>query len=165
MIFRLDREGKPYRSHPKEDRARGQSLLEAALVIPLLLLMIVAIVDLGRLAFAWVTVQYAAGAGARFAVTGVGEQNGTRLGLIKQAAKRWADLLPGQTAQINVRSWRGRRASGAGRENNPGGPCDLVEVEVLYTYRTIAPLVGRLIPPLQLRGRERMVNEAWSVCD
>lgn len=146
-------------------RQRGQSLVEAAFVIPLLILLILAIVDLGRLAFAWVTVQYAAGAGARFAVTGVGEQNGTRLGLIKQAARRWSDLLPGRNAQINVRSWRGRRASGAGRENNPGGPCDLVEVEVVYTYRTITPLVGRLIPPIQFRGRERMVNEKWGSCD
>ncbi|HXF04406.1 MAG TPA: TadE family protein [Blastocatellia bacterium] len=146
-------------------RQRGQSLVEAAFVIPLLLFLILAIVDLGRLAFAWVTVQYAAGAGARFAVTGVGEQNGTRLGLIKQAAKRWSDLLPGQNAHINVRSWRGRRASGAARENNAGGPCDLVEVEVLYTYRTITPIVGRLIPPIQFRGRERMVNERWGTCD
>ena len=146
-------------------RQRGQSLVEAAFVIPLLILLILAIVDLGRLAFAWVTVQYAATAGARFAVTGVGEQNGTRLGLIKQAAKQWSDLLPGQNAQINVRSWKGRRASGSGRENNPGGPCDLVEVEVVHTYRTITPLVGRLIPPIQLRGRERMLNERWATCD
>jgi hypothetical protein len=143
----------------------GQSLIEVALVIPLLLLLILGIIDLGRLAYAWVTVQYAAGAGARFAVTGIGEQNGTRLGLIRQEVRRWTDLLPGAQANVNIRSWRGRRATGGGRENNAGGPCDLVEVEVLYTYRTITPLVGRLIPPINLRARERMVNERWSVCD
>ena len=49
-------------------RRRGQALVEFALVIPLFLLLLVSIFDLGRAVFAWNTLSNAAREGARIAI-------------------------------------------------------------------------------------------------
>lgn len=49
---------------------RGQGMVEFALILPLLLLLIFVIIELGRLFFAWMAIENAARFGARYAVTG-----------------------------------------------------------------------------------------------
>lgn len=54
---------KPYRIHKK---AQGQSLLEFALILPLLVLVLVGVFDLGRALFALITINNSAREGARY---------------------------------------------------------------------------------------------------
>ena len=49
---------------------RGQTLVEFALTLPLLLLLLLGIIEFGRIFQAWVTLQNAARTAARYAVTG-----------------------------------------------------------------------------------------------
>lgn len=152
---------------PRQRRSRGQGLVEMALALPLLLLLMLGIIEMGRLFFAWVTVQHAARAGARMAITGQGEQEGTRLGLITAKAQEVADNLYGGGTVITVRSWNGVVATGAGQEGDPGDPCELVEVEVRYTYRPVITLIADLMPndgQIVLQGRDRKLNEPWIPC-
>jgi Flp pilus assembly protein TadG len=60
--------GHPARSHRSVSRARecGQSLIELAFVIPLLLLLLVGIIEIGRFAFYSIVVANAARAGAQY---------------------------------------------------------------------------------------------------
>src|SRR5580765_597857 len=51
-------------------RRRGLSIVETALAIPILLLLIFGIVDVGRVLFAHMTLQHAVREAGRFAVTG-----------------------------------------------------------------------------------------------
>lgn len=148
----------------KLGRHRGQSLVEMALLAPVVILLMFGVVELGRVFSAWVTVQHAARAGVRMAITGQGEQPEARLALIEEAARTAAGHLRG--VQITVRSWDGTIANGGGREGDPGGPCDLVEVEVRYTYRPVIALMASLLPePIHLTGRERKLNEPWRSCE
>ncbi|HET9083769.1 MAG TPA: TadE family protein, partial [Candidatus Limnocylindrales bacterium] len=57
-------------SHLRRQRAweRGQALLEFALVLPIFILLLVAIFDLGRAVFAYNTLTNAAREGARMAI-------------------------------------------------------------------------------------------------
>ena len=48
----------------------GQALIEFALVLPLLLLLIVLVVNVGSMMYAWVTISNAARAGAQYAMMG-----------------------------------------------------------------------------------------------
>lgn len=143
---------------------RGQSLVEMALLTPVLVLLLFSVVETGRVFLAWVTVQHAARAGVRVAVTGQGEQPAARLALIQNAARTAASHL--DNVEIRVRSWDGAMAVGSGREGDPGGPCDLVEVEVRHTYRPVIALIAALLPGrVNLTGRERKLNEPWRSCE
>jgi hypothetical protein len=58
-------------------------------------------------------------------------------------------------------------AAGAGQEGDPGDPCELVEVEVRYTYRPVITFIANLMPndgQMVLRGRDRKLNEPWVPC-
>ena len=48
-------------------RGRGQALVETALVLPIILILLLGAIDLGRLFFSWVTLHQAARVGANFA--------------------------------------------------------------------------------------------------
>jgi hypothetical protein len=52
---------------PGRHRSQGQSVVEFALVLPLLLLILLIVVDVGRLYLGWVTLQNAARVGANYA--------------------------------------------------------------------------------------------------
>jgi len=54
----------------KDKGERGQSLVEFALIVPLFLLLVFAIVDFGMGFYSWITVTNAAREGARFGVVG-----------------------------------------------------------------------------------------------
>jgi Flp pilus assembly protein TadG len=143
----------------------GQSTTEMALAIPVLVLFMFGIIEMGRLFFAYVTVQYAAGKGARFAVTGAGELEGDRLERIVAEATQAASTLS-DSVNVYVRSWNGSTATGGGVDNDPGDPCDLVEVEVRYTYQPVIPLISTFLPEeLELRGKDRKLNEPWTPCN
>src|SRR5262245_16550399 len=62
------RQGTP--SYPRNRRRPGQTLVEFALTLPILLLLIFGIIEFGRIFQAWVTVQNAAREAIRYAVTG-----------------------------------------------------------------------------------------------
>lgn len=53
-----------------KSKSRGQALLEFALILTVLLMIIFFIIEASRIMWAWITVQNAARAGARYAITG-----------------------------------------------------------------------------------------------
>src|SRR4051794_26574796 len=57
------------RTITRRQRCAGQSLVECALVIPLLLLLIVNVVNFGAFLYAWITVANAARTGAQYLTT------------------------------------------------------------------------------------------------
>lgn len=144
---------------------QGTSALEFALVLPVLLAMTFCVVEVGNLYFASATVDKAASVAARFAVTGVGHDNGSRAALIRQAAEEITASLPG-AASVEVSSWDALPATGEGRRGDPGCPCELMEVKVVYGYSPVTPIIGDLIADgVTLTGSERAVNEPWLPCD
>lgn len=149
---------------PSDGRARGQSLVEMALVVPVLLLLMFGVVEMGRLFFAYVTVQHAARRGAQVASTGRGEREGTRPDLIEAAAREATNhLVHGDEAIITVRS---SRDNGSSWRAGPGGPCEMVEVRVDYPYQPAIPIIASLMPSqITLIGRDRKINEPWIPCD
>lgn len=144
---------------------RGAAALEAALVLPVLLLLVLGIMETASLLRVWLAVQKASQAGARAGATGQGEETGDRIARIRAAAERFLADLPGGAARIDVRSWPDDAASGAAREGDPGEPCQMVEVEVTKAWTAANPLLAALLPAdLPLSGADRKVNEPWRPC-
>lgn len=148
----------------------GVTTLEVAFGLPVLLLLIFAVAELGYNVFARTTVEKAAQVGARFAVTGQGYDQGNRLTLIQDAARKMADVLTGgnpanKSVTVTVSSYDKGNTSSSPVLNSAGVPCDAVEVRVDYTYTPLTPFAGPLLPAtMTVTGKERMINEPWVAC-
>ena len=112
----------------------GQATVELALVLPVLVLFLLALVQTALVARDAVLVQDAARAAAREASVGAAP------GRVRDAARR---SLGGVEVDV-VRS---------------GGVGETVEVHVRYRERTNLPLVGPLFPDLTLEARATMRAE------
>jgi hypothetical protein len=120
-------------------RRRGLSIVETALAIPIFLLLIFGIVDIGRVLFAHMTLQHAVREAGRFAVTGR-TSPGTggshpRLDSIIQVVVDDSVPFPLTTSDVHV-------SSVGGGSGSPGGPGDRVTIAVSYPVHLLTPLIG-----------------------
>ena len=122
-------------------RSRGQALVEFALVIPLFLLMLVALFDLGRAVFAYNTLTNAAREGARVAIVN------QDLTSIIDRAKQQSAIVELDTPNVSVEFWQ---------EDDDGtpdtsDPCNLVATNCLAvvrfeaTYRPMTPFIANIL--------------------
>jgi hypothetical protein len=150
-------------------RERGQSLVEFALIAPVLVILIFGIVDLARLYNAWNTIQGAAREGARYGVTGRIDcdiPSPNRLACIQYLTAQRAQPLTNSDADltVSVRSWNYPDYADPPSEDDPGQQCDALEVQVDYDFTPSTPLAGAIFGDLHLTGRERLVNEPFGTC-
>ena len=128
--------------------SRGQSLVETALVLPILLILLMGIFDFGRAIFAFNAVSNSAREAVRVAIV---NQNGTA---VEEEAKRSAIGL--DPSQIDVTF---------------GIPdCGTVligctaQVTVDHEWTAITPIIGNLIGPIDLSSTTEMkVERVWNV--
>jgi Flp pilus assembly protein TadG len=152
---------------------RGAGALEMAFILPAFLAGTFGVVEFGYLYFAHSTVNKAAEMGARFAVTGEGEVEGNRVPLIKENTKKLTEKLAGAEAsgsadpiKVFVRSYPEITGMGSVRENDAGEPCELVEVQVKYSYKPMTLVMDPFFPSgFTIEGKKRMINEPWLPCD
>jgi hypothetical protein len=159
-------------------REKGQTLVEFALILPILLLVIFVIVESGRIFQAYITVQHAAREGARYAITGrweeeFAEQPDPRVDSIEKVAKNSLAGLGLDESQ----PWydgEGRLIIGhyeikifGQNPNSPppllegyaGLPSEKVAVQVAYRLEIITPGLNVIAPSVQVVGYAEMINE------
>lgn len=122
---------------------RGQSLVETALVLPVLLIIVLGIFDFGRAIFAYNAVSNSAREGVRLAIV---KQNSTE---VEAEAKRSAIGL--DPNQIDVTF------------SIPDCGTVLVgctaQVKVDHQWTAITPIIGNLVGPIQLSSTTEMKVE------
>lgn len=109
----------------RTDGEKGQNLVEFAMVVPIFLILVFAIVDFGMGFHAWITVTNAAREGAR--VGAVGADQAT----IEARVTDTAASLDGADLLITV-------------TNAQGAPGESISVDVQYDYQLITPLSSLL---------------------
>ena len=132
-----------FRRHrvPSSDRSRGQALVEFALVIPIFLLFLVALFDVGRAVFAYNTLTNAAREGARLAIVNQYEPS------IIQHAKNSSAIIELDVPNVEVDFYQ------VNDDGTPDKttPCALVAVGCLAvvsfqaTYHPITPIVSNIM--------------------
>lgn len=158
-------------------REKGQTLVEFALILPILLLVIFVIIESGRMFQAYVTVQHAAREGARYGITGrwkeeFAEEPDPRVTSIEAVA---ADALAGLAlAGPAGYDEEGRILIGHyeikifGQNPNPpppllegyaGLPNEKVAVQVAYRLQIITPILNAIAPSVRVVGYVEMINE------
>jgi Flp pilus assembly protein TadG len=134
-------------------RAAGQSLVEFALVFPVLIIMLIAIFDFGRLVFAYNAITNAAREGARVGIINQTE-SGIQDEVINQATS--LGLVAGDVVVTYVKS------------DAPTQPCPddpptslecLVVVTVSYDWQAITPVIGSIVGPVTVTAISEMPIE------
>lgn len=135
----------------RQDRA-GQTLVEFALIIPIFILIVMGIFDVGRAIYAYTTINNAAHEAARLAIvdqntadvrdTAVGQAVGVRIAP-GDVTVRWLDASYADAAPCNT---------------TPRFGC-AVEVSVAYEFIPATPIIGDLLGTIGLEGLARQSIE------
>jgi len=141
---------------PIREARRGQTLVEFALVLPLLILLLVGIFDFGRAIFAYNTINNAAREAARLAIV-----DQTFADIRAEAAASAAGLnIDPTSVQVDFRD---SDTAAAGSCNDEVGTPTVVGciavVQVPYLYDAATPIIGSLVGTLTLTGESRFAVE------
>lgn len=117
-------------SRIKKRKRSGQSLVETALILPLLLLLLTGIIDFGLLFNTYLVVSNASREGARHAVTGDTDIQ------IRAAVSRAASSLDAARLSISI----------SPDESEGRSTGDAVTVTVTYEYSMVTPIIGAFFP-------------------
>jgi Flp pilus assembly protein TadG len=143
-------------TYPRRQRGRGQALTEFALVIPIAILVLLAIFDVGRAVFIANGLTNAAREGARFAIV---HQDA---GLIATRVQDMAFL--GNVSNAGAPNFVGYfRQNADGTVSNiacsPVTVGCIAVVSAKTTWTAITPIIGDLIGPIELEGRSELPVE------
>jgi len=132
------------RAKVRADKRRGQSLVEMALLLPVLLLIILGLIEFGRAFFFYTMISNVAREGARYGMVHPGK-DAPHIQAIQNAALSRALLVPTSTVTINVTydylDGGGNIVEGQSR----------VIVEARHDFRMMTPLLSGIFPPTTAR--------------
>lgn len=117
---------------------KGQSLVEFALVIPVLILILLAIVDFGRVYHVYLTIDHAGREAARAA--SIGKDDGT----VQSVAVNYSESINLTTGQVAI-SPSGTRSSGTE-----------VKITITHPITFLTPVIGEIVGPLTLTDTTTM---------
>ena len=130
--------------------SRGQGLVEFALIFPIMMLLLVAVFDAGRLVFAYNDITNAARVGARTAIVNQGS------GVAEAATVSQATSLGLVNSDVTVTYLEPDLLADCVSPYDLG--CVAV-VSVEFDWRAMTPLIGNLIGPVTLTSETRMPIE------
>ncbi|MGH9174654.1 MAG: TadE/TadG family type IV pilus assembly protein [Vicinamibacterales bacterium] len=141
----------------RKDRriTRGQSLVEFALILPVFIILLVGIFDVGRLIYAYNTVNNSAREAARLAIVDQTVSN------IEDEAAEAAAGLGIDTADIDVSFVNNASGAACGAliGTDRSSECSAV-VLVPYEYQAVTPLLGTIFGTLTVTGESQFRVEA-----
>jgi hypothetical protein len=139
-------------NHYPKKKQRGQSLMEFALMIPVLMLVAMGIFDLGRVIYYYSTITNAAREGARYGAVNHCDEAG-----IQARAHDMAVGL-GEAVQFGEIT----------RRFDEHGAPEFIEITVTYSFAPVTPLIGNFLGSdgtILLQSRSTKWIEQPLVCD
>jgi len=133
-------------------RPRGQALVEFALIVPIFILLLVGILDLGRAIYAYNTVANASREGVR---VGIVNQN---VGAITDHAVDHAVALGLDASSIDVDFLEADYTDAAPCNVTPRYGC-VVHVAVEYQYTPATPILGDIVGSITITGESQQQIE------
>lgn len=138
--------------------SRGATLVEAAIITPLLLLLTFSIVDFGTLLYVYLTLENGVSQATRYAVTGNVEAGLSREESIRIAMRQ---ATPTLTLEDTAFTFTHLVAGSSTWAAGTGGPNDIGRVTVNYTWPLMTPLIRPFFTDGQVNVRveSAMKNE------
>lgn len=136
---------------PNLRRQSGATVVEMAIIAPVFLLVLVALIELSLMFFATLTMQYAVREGARYAITGQAGASGQQryLAVIAKMRDNSAGMFERTNAQITV---NGKQYSSTTYNSGMfGAPGALVVVQLDCSWPVSTPLLNAFFPDGQYK--------------
>ena len=139
--------------------SRGATIIEAAIITPLLLLLTFSIVDFGALLYIYLSLESGVTQATRFAVTGAAVPGMTREEAIRDAMRQ---ATPTLTLPDTAFTFSFMPPGASTWSSGPGGPGDIGRVTVNYTWNIMTPLIRPFFTggQVNMRVESAMKNEA-----
>jgi hypothetical protein len=143
----------------------GTSVLEAAIITPLLLLLTLSIVDFGALFYVYLALENGVSQATRFGVTGQlmpdPANPGNNLSRDDSIRLAMRQATPTLTIPDGAFTFSHMAVGAAGWTGGSGGPSELAKVSVGYTWHFINPLLWPFFPggQITLNAESAMKNE------
>lgn len=135
---------------------RGQSLVEFALILPVLVLLLMGVFDFGRAIYAFNAVSNAAREGARTAIVDQSSASGVPVAATEAANQATAlGLDPSDTAEVEVQYLMPDLGSSC---PSRGIGC-VAQVRVQYQFVAITPVIGNIIGPITVSSTTQIPIE------
>lgn len=136
----------------------GATMLEAALITPLLLLLTFSIIEFASILYCHLALQNGAAQATRFAVTGSVTGTMSRVDSIKNAFRR---ATPTITVPDSGFSFSHLAVGGGAFVGGTGGPSEVERLTVNYTWTLFTPLLRPFFTngQIRLRAESTMKNE------
>jgi Flp pilus assembly protein TadG len=126
----------PFRTRVRS--SRGSTMVEGAIITPLILLLSFSIVEFGALFYAYLALQNGVSQATRYAVTGQTNPDTSRADSIKAAMREATSTL---TLDDDAFSFEHMTPGAANWTAGVGGPSDIEKVTVRYTWDIMTPLM------------------------
>jgi hypothetical protein len=145
--------------------AQGTSLVEAALITPLLLLLTFSIVDFGALFYVYLALENGVSQATRFAVTGNLKDDpmnpGTKLSRENSIKLAMRQATPTLTIADGAFTFSHMAPGGVAWLGGSGGPNELAKVSIGYTWRFFNPMLSAFFAggQITLKVDSAMKNE------
>lgn len=144
----------------------GNSMIEAAIVTPLVLVLTLGIVDFASMFYTYLALENGVSQATRFAITGqeMDDPDNPGTPLPREAAIRAA--LEQNTPAIDMSgvsiSYSHMTPGSSSWTGGAGGPGDIGKVSVSYTWRPLTPILGPLLTngELTVQVESAMKNES-----
>jgi Flp pilus assembly protein TadG len=136
--------------HPLGKRlhdADGQSLIEGAIITPLMLLLTIGIFEFGALFYVFLSLQNGVSQATRFAITGNTIAGASRIDSVKAAMRTTTPTL---TIPDSSFSFSHLPSGGSAFVGGVGGPGEVEKVTVNYTWTFFTPLMRPFFPSGQM---------------
>jgi hypothetical protein len=130
MFKHLKRVFRTFQGGHRRKAEKGQSLVEVAMLLPLLLIMLAGILDLGRAYMTLVAIKDAAAEGASYAAL---HPTATSR-IVERAADSSNALVQLDTDQVSV------------QYSHPPTPGRPITVTVSYDYQVLTPILNAIVP-------------------
>lgn len=133
--------------------SKGTSIVEAALITPLLLLLTFGICEFGTLFYVWLALQNGVNQGARYGITGQTNGTSTRETSIMAAVR---DATPTLTLPDSAFTFTHLSPGATSWSAGAGGTDDVLKVTVNYTWNIMTPLLYPFFPSGQITFNQSM---------
>jgi hypothetical protein len=166
-IMRMKRSKLRSRSIPgvRWTSEEGQSLVEAAMVLPIVILLIFAIVEFSILFYVYQSMENGISLATRYGITGQQRKDPLNLNnylsredSIKLVMREWNQIIV-----LDDSSFAFEHLNGTSWIAGSGGPNEITRVTVNYNWRPTTPLIGVLFTggKISLRVSSTMLNEGY----
>ena len=148
--------------------SRGGSVIEAALITPLLLLLTFGIADFGTMFYVYLTLEHGVSQATRYGVTGNLMDDplnpGTKLNRTGSIMTAMRQAAPTLTLVDSAFAFSFLPTGASSFAPGVGGPGDIQKLTVNYTWTFLTPLIRPFFPggKLQMQVSSSMKNERYN---